>query len=321
MRCLVVGGSGQDGVLLSAQLLAEGHDVTTASRSPCPLAAVQHRALDVTDHAAMTTLVADTLPDEVYYLAAYHRSSQDGAPPLDADIKGSLSVNTSSLATLLAAVERHAPEARTLYASSCRIFGFGDGSLLDESARRDPICAYGVSKVAGMEVAGLYRRERDLFVASAILFNHESELRPRTFLSNKLIRAALAARSDRTIRVHIGSLDDVADWQSARDAVTAMRMMLRVDKPDDFVVATGRLHSVRDFAACCFASVGLDWTRHVVSTPAERHPRWHLVGDSTKLKTRAAWQTSLPFEEMVGDLVARTDRHERQRSADFHSYL
>ena len=321
MRCLVVGGSGQDGVLVSAQLLAEGHRITTVSRSPCRLADVDHRTLDVADHAAFDPLIAELVPDEIYYLAAHHRSSQDGPPPLDADIAGCLEVNALSFAALLAAVERRAPAARTVYASSCRVFGRGDGRPLDETAPRMPVCAYGTSKVAGMAIADLYRRERNLFVASAILFNHESELRPASFLSKKLALAALAARTDSDVRVTVGSLDDVADWCSARDAAVAMRAMLRTEAADDFVVASGHLHTVGEFAAACFAAVGLDWRRHVVAAPTEVRPRWRLVGDSTKLTTRTGWQPALGFEAMVRDLVARTDLHERQRPADFHPYL
>jgi GDPmannose 4,6-dehydratase len=321
MRCLVIGGSGQDGVLVSAQLLAEGHRVTTVSRTPSPLADVDHRTADVADHAVIESLVAEIVPDEIYYLAAHHRSSQDGPPPLAADVAGSLEVNAAAFASLLAAVDRHAAAARTVYASSCRVFGRGDGRLLDESGGHVPVCPYGISKAAGMAIADLYRRERNLFVASAILFNHESELRPVAFLSKKLALAALAARTDPGIRVTVGSLDDVADWCSARDAAAAMRAMLRAEAAEDFIVASGHLHTVRDFAAACFAAVGLDWTRHVVAAPAEGRPRWRLVGDSTKLTARTGWQPALGFEAMVRDLVARADRHERQRPADFHPYL
>ena len=121
MRCLVVGGSGQDGVLVSAQLLAEGHRVTTVSRSPCRLADVDHRTLDVAGHAAFDPLIAELVPDEIYYLAAHHRSSQDGPPPLDADIAGCLEVNALSFAALLAAVLIRGPHGGRRPKGACRL--------------------------------------------------------------------------------------------------------------------------------------------------------------------------------------------------------
>lgn len=321
MRCLIIGGSGQDGIIVAAKLLAEGHHVTAVSRRPCPLKAVEQRILDVTAHAAIEQLVADLEPEEIYYLAAHHRSSQDGPPPLGAEIAGCLEVNTVSFAALLAAVARHASTARTVYASSCRIFGLGDGRLINETARRAPVCPYGLSKQAGMEVAAMYRRDQGLFVTSAILFNHESELRPAAFVSKKLAMAALAARTDPTVRVTVADLDAVADWCSARDAAAAMQAMLRTAPADDYVVASGRLHTVRDFAAACFDAVGLDWMRHVVVAPAAERPRWHLVGDSAKLQSCTGWQSTLDFKAMVRDIVERTERYEQSRPADFHPYL
>ena len=134
MRCLVVGGSGQDGILVSAQLLAEGHDVVSLSRSPPPLTAVDRRIADVTAHDTIDKIVADVRPDEVYYLTAFHRSSESERPSLDSDVAGSLAVNVAAFAAMLASLTRHAPAARIVYASSCRVFGLGDGQLLDESA-------------------------------------------------------------------------------------------------------------------------------------------------------------------------------------------
>lgn len=321
MRCLVIGGAGQDGILLAAQLLAQGHRVITVSRRHVHLENVQHRTADATDHTALAAIVADTAPDEIYYLAAHHRSSQDANPPLDTDVAGCLAVNTVAFGSLLAAVERHVPTARTLYASSCRIFGLGDGRLLDEDAVKSPTCPYGVSKVAGMSVADLYRRERGLFVSSAILFNHESELRPASFLSKKLALAALAARTDPDVRVQVGSLDDEADWGSARDYVSAMRCILGIGSAGDYVVATGVLRTVREFAEVCFGTFGLDWRMHVVATAADGRPRWRLRGSAAKLLAHSDWRPVFDFPSMVLDLVTRTDRDERQRPAGFHSYL
>lgn len=321
MRCLVLGASGQDGTLLSAQLLAEGHAVTGVSRTRPALPELDWRRLDVVDRAAIGRLVAEITPDEIYYLSAYHRSSQDTTPTLEEDVAGCFSVNMAAFAGLLAAVAAHSPETRVVYASSCRVFGLGDGRLLNESADRRPICPYGASKAAAMSIADLYRREQGLFVVSAILFNHESELRPPSFLSKKLVLAALAARSDPAVQVTVGSLDDEADWGAARDFVAALRAMARCGDAGDFIVASGRLRTVRDFAAACFGTVGLDWRRHVRPSPVPGRPRWRLAGDSTKLTAYTGWEPTCGFEQMVADLVIRAERHDRERPADFHSYL
>jgi GDPmannose 4,6-dehydratase len=321
MRCLVVGASGQDGTLLSAQLLAEGHAVTAVSRTRPLLHDLDWRRLDVVDRAAIGSLVAEIVPDELYYLAAYHRSSQDATPTLEADVAGSFSVNMTAFAGVLTAVAHHSPATRVVYASSCRVFGLGDGRLLDESAERRPVCPYGASKSAAMSIADLYRREQGLFVVSAILFNHESELRPPSFLSKKLALAALAARNDPAVTVTVGSLDDEADWGAARDFMAALRALARCEVAGDFVVASGQLRTVRDFAAASFGAVGLDWERHVRLSPVPARPRWRLTGDSTKLSKCTGWGPTCRFEEMVADLVTRAERHERERSSDFHSYL
>lgn len=322
MRCLVVGGSGQDGILLSAQLLAQGNRVVSISRRPSPLAAAEHYCIDVIDSYEVDRLIKDIRPNQVYYLSAHHRSSEDRRPPLHQDLAESLAVNTQAFARLLEVVSTTAPEARVVYASSCRVFGLGDGSLLNESSPRQPACAYGISKTAGMAIADLFRRERALFVSTAILFNHESELRGDTFLSKRLATAALAARSNPSIHIHVESLDAVADWGSARDYTTAMMRIASAATADDFVVASGRLRTVGDLAKATFAAVGLDWRRHVTTSADDAsRPRWRLVGDSTKLTSRTGWRASSDFDAMVRDLVTRMERHGSERPADFHSYL
>jgi GDPmannose 4,6-dehydratase len=321
MRCLVVGGSGQDGTLITAQLLAEGHQVVSVSRRPIPLGGVEYQAIDVLDRVAVEKLISDVHPDQIYYLAAWHRSSQDKPPSLPADLESSLAVNANAFAGVLDAAKRYVPGARTVYASSCRVFGRGEGLPLDESAPRRPICAYGVSKTAGMAIAEIFRHDHGMQVSTAILFNHESELRGENFVSKKLALAAIAARNDPHHKITVASLDDVADWGAARDHVAAMRAIVKADKPGDFVVATGQLRSVREFADACFSAVGLDWEQHVVCPSAGACSGWRLVGNPAKLMMQTGWKPAFSFAEMVQDLINRTLLYERQRSADFHSYL
>jgi len=324
MRALVIGGAGQDGVLVSAQLLSQGHKVISVSRRPSPLSGVESEIADIGVQGVASSLVEKHRPDRIYFLAAYHRSSEAKDPDPADDLIGCLRLNAIAFAETLGSARRHCPHSRTVYASSCRIFGEGNGSLLDESAPRIPVCAYGISKVAGMGAAELFRQEHGLFVSSAILFNHESELRTSNFVSKKLGLAALRAKADPSFIVTVGSLDAVADWGSARDYCQGMTAMLEAERPGDFVLASGKLRTVRDFASEAFACVGLDWKDHVKEdATASRGRAWRLLGDSTQLKTQTAWSPRYDFSEMVRDLVKRTEAEEEngQRSADFHSYL
>lgn len=321
MRCVVVGGSGQDGILLSTQLLAEGHEVINASRTPSPLSDVSHVGIDVRDHNKIASLVERLKPEEIYYLVARHASSEEIEKPFVGELTESFAVNTAAFGALLEAVSTHTPSTRTVYASSCRIFGRGDGQRFSETAQRLPACPYGISKTAGMAVTDYYRREHDLFVTNAILFNHESELRGPTFIVSKLATAALAASADPYVQVTVNSLDDAADWGSARDYVRAMRLMLGADQPDDFVVATGTSRTVRELAATCFAVFGLDWSKHVISTPTTNRPPRNIAGDATKLRQMTGWTPSLPFDALIRDILLRIQRNGSERPADFHSYL
>jgi GDPmannose 4,6-dehydratase len=323
MRCLVVGGSGQDGTLLSAQLLAEGHRVVSLSRKESRLSAVTNVFLDIRKADAVDEIVREFRPEQVYYLAAFHRSSEDPAPQLAIDVSTCLAVNTIAFGDLLGSIERHVPTAKTVYASSSRVFGACDGALVQENTARTPVCAYGISKAAGMDLAGLYRRTSGLFVSSAILFNHESELRPPSFVTTKLAAAALVSVIKPTTQVKVRCIDDMVDWGSARDYTAAMRYLLDQPESGDYVVASGYLKSVAELAAACFAYVGRDWREHVTSAfdrqSAVRSPR----GDAHKIRS-AGWEPFFTFEEMVEDLMHRLSksmRNEMSPSTDYRDFL
>ncbi len=324
MRALVIGGSGQAGVLVSAQLLERGAEVVSVSRRPSPLSAVQNEIANIAGEGVPWNLCKRYKPDRVYYLAAYHRSSEAVRPSPAEDLCGCLDVNAVAFSKILGAVSMHCPEARVVYASSCRIFGLGDSHLLRETDLHAPICAYGISKVAGMGAGDLFRRELGMFVSSAILFNHESELRTSYFISKKLALAAVRAKQDRSLSVEVGSLSAVADWGSARDYCRAMVAMSDADAPGDFIVASGVLRTVAEFAEECFKCVGLDWRQHVrEKTGVLRGNVWQLRGDSGALKMATGWEPKFSFSEMVRDLVERTKVQERNGKGptDFHPYL
>ena len=319
MRALVIGASGQDGILLSSQLIARGDEVVGVSRRPSPLARVTNECGDVTRPDWIEELIARHRPHRIFHLAAHHRSSATTAPADAAESDACHAVNTRSFERVLLAAARHCPEARILHASSCRVFGEGNGEPLAESTPHRPVCAYGASKAAAMEIASTHAREHGRFVASAVLFNHESELRPNDFVSKKIALAAAIGG-----HVEVGSLTAVADWSCARDLTRAMITLLDEGYPGTWVVASGVLRSVAELAQACFAAAGLDWRNHVTERPGGFTGRnWQLRGDCGKLIANTSWRPRANFEQLAADLVERTRRLTAPDfdPADHRSYL
>lgn len=304
-RTIVVGSGGQDGRLLTAHLEREGSFVLgierDAVRSTEPL---ELERVDILAPDQVRTAVEAVRPDEVYYLAAYHQSAEE-RPPSDLSVfEQSLAVNVQGLLGFLQALKDCAPSARLFYASSCHVFGPGSAAPLTEETPLAPDSPYAISKAAGMASCRCYRERHGLFASSGVMFNHESPLRGPRFLSQKIVRGALEIQAGLRSRLILGDLEARVDWGYAPDFVDAMVRMLRLEAPQDFVIATGELHSVSEFLAAAFGALGLEWRDHVQLDPSlvprQGLPRW---GDSTKLRAATGWAPSVTFEEMVRRLV------------------
>jgi GDPmannose 4,6-dehydratase len=311
-RAIVVGGAGQDGRLLLEALAREGAtavglDLGAAVAVGAP--GFAPAPVDVTDAAAVADLVLRFAPTEVYYLAAHHHSSEEG---IDADVAGllrrSLDVHVTGLGVFLDALRAHAPTCRLFYAASSLVFGTPPTPTQDESTPLEPRCVYGITKTAGLFACRTWRERHGVFASVGILYNHESPYRAAKFVSRRIVqgaRDALAAKqTGRASRLVLGNLAAAVDWGWAPDTVDAMRRILALPDPGDFVVATGEPHTVRDFAAAAFAALGLDWRDTVVEDPALLHRHTGtLVGDASKLRRLTGWKPSLTFAEMVARLV------------------
>lgn len=286
-RVVVVGSAGQDGTILCEQL-RDAEVVGVDVGGPTNVLVAE----------SIEKLVREVAPDELYYLAAYHHAAEDAQGSTPALLRASFDAHVTGFTNALEAIATRAPACRVFYASSSHVFGAPASPTQDESTPIAPINAYGITKAAGMHVARLYRR-RGVFASSGVLYNHESTLRAPSFVSRKIVDAARAKK-----RVRLGRLDAVVDWGFADDTVRAMRAILAHTSPDDFVVATGVPHTVRDFAAVAYASVGADW-REYVDEDATVLQKEHitLVGDSRKLRAMTGWSPSVSFEEMVAKLV------------------
>lgn len=297
---VVIGSAGQDGRLLVERLRAERKTVVGVSRDSGP---------NIEDAAAVQEFVRVVQPKRVFFLAAFHHSAEDA---VDADPAGllnqSFAIHTHAWTNVLEACRRHAASCRLFYASSSHVFGNPKTPVQNEATPLDPVNIYGISKVAGMHVGRFYRSRLGMHVSAGILYNHESPYRAPKFLSQRIVRGALAAlagkREGRTETLTLGNLSATVDWGYAPDYIDAMVRITERDTPDDYVVATGKAHTVQQFAEAAFSQLGLNWKEHVQEMPGiVRKESVTLVGDASRLRDATGWAPTVTFEQMIGTLL------------------
>jgi GDPmannose 4,6-dehydratase len=281
---VIVGSSGQDGTLLGEHLRRLGYTVRGVGRTSGP-----PHLDDV---------------NEVYYLAAFHHSSEDR--PIDPGelFEKSIAVHVTGLVHYLEDIRKRAPRARLFYAASSLIFGDVTESPQTEDTPLRPNEAYAITKATGLQICRHYRRTHDVFASVGILYNHESPLRAARFVSKKIVNAAWEIKRGTRDKLVLGDLSARLDWGYAPDFVDAMHRVLALDAADDFIIATGETHSVRDFVELAFGHLGLDWQRHVEENRAViTRPPTVRVGDASKLATATGWRPATSFAAMVRALV------------------
>jgi GDPmannose 4,6-dehydratase len=308
-RALITGIGGQDGSYLAELLLERGYRVVGLVRPGSPdyenLAAVRHaielQEADLLHQTSLAQALHAADPDEVYNLAA----------PSFVPASWERPVQTAEFAavgatSLLEAIRTVDPSIRFYQASSSEIFGEPAESPQTEKTPLAPVTPYGVAKAYAHYIVHSYRRLYGVFACSGILYNHESPRRPLQYLPRKVAHGAAAISLGLQESLVLGDLDATRDWGYAGDYVQAMWLMLQQDEPDDYIVASGDSHSVRELVQVAFAHVGLDWEEHVRVDPAlergaaELH---RLVGNPGKARARLAWQPRVDFTHLVHLLV------------------
>ena len=307
-RALITGVGGQDGSLLAELLLGQEYDVLGVTRDARPhqnLRSVADRVqvvqCDLHDLPSVERLLDSCRPTEVYNLAAPSFSPDSWNDPA-----GTVQTAAGAVAVQLEAIRRLDPTIRFYQASSSEIFGLPLESPQTETTPVRPVTPYGAAKACGHFLVQGYRRRYGLFACSGILYNHESERRALHFLPRKVAHGAAAIALGLQDELRLGNLDARRDWGSAHDYVRAMWQMLLHPEPDDYVIATGTVHSVEDLVACAFERAGLDWTRYVRVDPElarGKDERRDVVGDSSKAREVLGWHITVPFEEIVHRLV------------------
>ena len=317
-RALITGITGQDGSYLLEFLLEKGYEVHGIIRraSSFNTGRIDHLYQDrheekartflhygdLTDGTSLSRLLGDIRPDEIYNLGAQsHVRVSFDAPEYTGDVVG---LGTQRL---LEAIRQAGMIGTTRYyqASSSEMFGKVQEVPQTEKTPFWPRSPYACAKVYGHWLTVNYRESYGLHGSSGILFNHESPRRGETFVTRKITRAATRIKVGLQDKLFLGNLDAKRDWGYAKDYVEMMWLMLQQDEPDDYVVATGEMHSVREFVEATFAELGLDWEEHVsyderYERPAEVEL---LIGDPSKARTQLGWEPKVRFKELVKIMV------------------
>ena len=303
---LITGITGQDGTYLAQLLLSKGYNVYGLVRGQnnprldmvgrlCP--GIEFIEGDLLDHSSLVAALEGCQPTEVYNL-------------LTGEVTG------LGVVRMLEAVRAVNPEIHFYQASSSEMFGKVRESPQTETTAFYPRSPYGVAKVYGHYITVNYRESYGMFACSGILFNHESPRRGLEFVTRKITNAAAKIKLGLQKQVQLGNLDSERDWGFAGDYVEAMHLMLQQDRPDDFVIATGATHSVREFCEIAFSTLGLDYREHVASDdarflrPAEVDM---LIGDASKARTVLGWEPKVSFAELVAMMV-ESDLAAQQRA-------
>jgi GDPmannose 4,6-dehydratase len=314
-RALITGITGQDGSYLAELLLERGYEVHGIVRrsSSFNTARIDHLYRDpheegvrlfihhgdLADPVRLTKLIYQLEPDEVYHLGAQsHVRVSFDIPEYTFDVTGAGTLR------LLDAIRESGVETRFCQASSSEMFGSAPPPQ-SETTPFHPRSPYGVAKLAAYWAGVNYREAYDMFIVNGILFNHESPRRGETFVTRKITRALARIKAGLQDKVFLGNLDARRDWGYAPDYMEALWLMMQHSEPDDFVVATGESHSVREFLESAFGHAGLDWESHVEVDPRYFRPAEvdDLLGDASKARRVLGWEPAVRFDELVRIMV------------------
>ena len=315
MKAFITGVTGQDGYYLSKLLLEKGYEVHgTIRRSSTfntsridPLIAEYQDSKqfklyysDLLDSSSLNNLISSINPKEIYNLAAQSHVAVSFKNPLY-----TTQTSTVGSITLLEAVKNSEHEIKYYQASSSEMYGGIDEQVLNEDSKFIPKSPYAVGKVFAHEITRTYRESYGTFAVNGILFNHESPLRGETFVTRKITRAVGRIYLKLQSKLTLGNLSAARDWGFSGDYVRGMYLMMQHSDPEDWVLATGEAHTVKDFAEEAFSAVGLNWEDFVVTSEKYERPNEvkHLLGDSTKAQNKLGWKPETSFEELVKMMV------------------
>ena len=319
-KALIVGINGQDGSYLTEYLLSKEYEVHGIVRRHS-VAENQNYRLDqygvsskvtshygdLLDYPSLFRIISEIMPDEIYNLGAMSHVRVSFDIP-------SFTIQTNSLGVLnlLEIYRTICPSAKFYQASSSEMFG---NSVDDDGVQRlstpmNPVSPYGCSKVLAYNLVKHYRHAYKLHACNGILFNHESPRRGTNFVTNKVVRGAVAIKKGLEDKLELGNMDSYRDWGHSKDYVRAMHMILNHETPEEFIVATGETHSVRDLCEIVFKKLNLDYRDYIVQNPKFMRPEElkYLKGDPSKAKKILGWSPEYTFSSMIDEMIERWDK-------------
>jgi len=323
-KALITGITGQDGSYLAELLLSKDYEVhgmvrhVAAENPDHRFWRIRHLLPDLYIHSAslesyasLAKLVHEVQPEECYHLAGQSYVSYSFE-----DEFSTMRTNVQGTHELLAALKAMAPSCKVYFAGSSEMFGKVESSPQNESTPFHPRSTYAVSKVTGFHLCQYYREAYDMFVCIGILFNHESPRRGFEFVTRRISSQVAKIKLGLAQELRLGNLEAKRDWGHAREYVVAMWMMLQRPQPNDYVIATGESHSVREFCEVAFAHVGLDYQEWVRVDPGLFRPAdvQFLIGDSSKARRDLGWQSQISWKDLAAEMV-NSDLEEAQRAS------
>ena len=314
-KAFITGITGQDGSYLSEILIEKGYEVhgtvrrsssINTSRIDNLISQYSYDGIfnlhysDLTDPTSLDNLLKKIEPDEIYNLGAQSHVHVSFLNPLY-----SSQTSATGVVSLLESVKNLNKDIKFYQASSSEMFGGVNKELLNESSKLDPKSPYAAGKVFAHNLTKIYRESYDLFCVNGILFNHESPRRGETFVTRKITRAVSRIHVGLQEKITLGNLDASRDWGYAKDFVEGMYLMMNHQSPDDWVLATGETHTVKEFLDIAFNYLNLNWEDYVLTSERYYRPNEvnHLLGDSTKAQKELGWKIKTSFEELVRLMV------------------
>lgn len=315
-KALIIGIAGQDGSYLAEHLLELGYEVYgILRRNSTPehqqsrihhlASQIQTRYGDLNDAHSLETAIREIQPDEIYNLGAQsHVRISYEVPQFTGQ------VNALGVLNLLTVVKNSAPKVKIYQASSSEMFGDSvDSDMFQrETTPMHPVSPYGCAKLYGYHIARNYRKAFGMFASNGILFNHESPRRGSNFVTSKVVKTACEIKLGLKDRLELGNMDSSRDWGHSRDYVRAMVMILNHSEPDDFVVATGQTHTVRELVQGVFQRLDLQYKDYTFQNPKFLRPEElpYLKGDASKARKVLGWKPSITFDELLDEMVEST---------------